>query len=202
MKRIVGYLLIFGPAGLGFLALLFDGIEFFDVFHHGKRMAGLLGMAFLAGQFLAASRLPVLEQIFGQTVLVLYQRILGMLGLLMIFLHGFLDFQFQMLSWGRILLDLPYDLPKIPGMIAAALLIVVALPALRRNRLKVSYDLWTIIHRMTYIIFPLVLVHAFFLGTTIRYQPLAMLFWIFCTGLYVLVLVYRICLWIRKKQSN
>lgn len=201
MKRIALLYFLYSLFGLALVALVLDGVAPFDIFDQGKRLAGLLGMVFLAGQFLLTARFSFIEQGMGQDALIRYHRIFGVMGLILVLLHGSIDSVMRIQFFGAVRFDLPDDLPRLQGVVATLLLLIVAVPASLRQRIKIPYDLWKTIHRISYVMYPMVLIHALVLGTTIRFQPLALGLWIICLILYGATLIHRMRLWFQKKAN-
>jgi len=121
--------------------------------------------------------------------------------MVIILAHSIIDNLFRLINWGTLALALPDDLPRVMGMVATALLLVVAVPAMFRKALKIPYETWIKIHRISYVVFPMVLLHAIVLGVTIRFQPLALLLWILSAVIFVVALGYRIVLWIQTRRN-
>jgi len=121
--------------------------------------------------------------------------------MVIILTHAIIDNLFRFINWGTLALSLPDDLPRVMGIVATALLLVVAVPAIFRKALKIPYETWIKVHRISYFVFPMVLLHSKLLGVTIRFQPLALLLWILSAVLYAAALGYRIFLWIQTRQN-
>jgi predicted ferric reductase len=199
MKRIVLLYGLFSLIALSLIVLVLDGVAPFEIFDQGKRLAGLLAMVFLAGQFLLTARFFCIEQGIGQDTLIRYHRIFGVTGLILVLLHGSIDSLMRIQYFGAVRFVFPEDLPRFLGVIATLLLLIVAIPALARKWVTFSYDLWKTIHKVSYVMFPIVLIHGLVLGTTIRFQPLALVLWIICGVIYIATLIHRVRLWVYKR---
>jgi predicted ferric reductase len=92
-------------------------------------------------------------------------------------------------------------LAKLIGILSLLLIIGIAVPAIIRRVISISYDTWRRFHRISFFVVPLVLIHAFLLGTTIRFQPIAMGLWIVCVVIYSMAVGYRLITWINKNRD-
>ncbi|KGE71603.1 ferredoxin reductase family protein [Spirochaeta lutea] len=201
MKRSIITLVLAGLLVLAAASLFLDSQGNFSLLYEGKRLMGLFAMVLLTFQVFLASRLPLLERGFGQDRLLGYHRLVGIGVLVTALIHGVFDIIFQLSVYGSLMLYFPGDLPKLLGSFTLVLLLLVAIPALLRGSIAISYDSWRRIHRIGFFLVPLMLIHSLVLGTTIRYQPLALALWIGCAGLYGVSLGYRLVIQIRKNRD-
>lgn len=180
-------LVLWGP-----LALAMEGLTGFSLFDQGRKLAGLSGLSLLAVQFLLASRMVLVERGIGQDVLIRLHRLSGAAGLTAILAHAILDNLYRLIEWGTLVLSLPDDMPRVMGMVAAFTVVAIAVPAMFRETLRLRYGTWLRLHRISWLVFPSVLAHSMLAGSTIRYQPLAMVLWLFCAGIFVAVVAHRL----------
>jgi DMSO/TMAO reductase YedYZ heme-binding membrane subunit len=80
---------------------------------------------------------------------------------------------------------------KLLGVLALVALCAAVLAALLSRRLHLKVNTWKRIHRATYAVFPLGLVHSLIIGTTLQKWPTRALWFALGAG-YVAILGYRI----------
>jgi DMSO/TMAO reductase YedYZ heme-binding membrane subunit len=83
------------------------------------------------------------------------------------------------------------SLLKVLGVVTLVALCAAVLAALLSRRLHLKVQTWKRIHRTTYVVFPLGLVHSLLIGTTLQKAP-ARIMWIVLAVGYAAILGYRI----------
>ena len=165
-------------AGLGFYML--------------ARLLALLGFVLIFYQFVLTARLPFLEAALKRPKMVKTHRSLGKAGFVMVLAHGVI----------MLLLDPTLYLENTLGLIALTLLAIAVLAAWFFKPLKFSLKTWRAIHLVTYLVLPLVFIHAILLGSTVlAYRPVWWLFVAMFVG-YCLIVVYRIVRLFRERRSS
>lgn len=152
------------------------------------QLAGLLGFILLFFQFVLASRVRLFERQIGLDTHFVVHRLTGMLGVLLLLAHGAMLNIFDIATGSGVQTD-PY---RLLGVIGLLLMIVVAFVASAYKKLHLKYETWKTVHRLGWVVFPLVFVHAMILGSTINSSPLLRGMWITLMALYVFILVSRI----------
>lgn len=146
-----------------------------------NRLFASLGFWFFFLQFLLSSRLKLIESGFGLNKMIHYHRLLGRLALIFLLLHPLLLFVHE----GLLNLGTPF---RFIGLTVLLLMILTAFVASFHKKLKLSYELWLNIHKINYILFPVVLIHVF--GNALPGSLLYYL-WIVLSLLFVLFLVQK-----------
>ncbi len=165
------------------------------------RALGLVGFVMMIYQFVLSSKFAIIEKAFTRAGVYRRHRTLGMIGFLIILLHGTAMLAFDLIMAGEIVLGTP----KTIGLIAMILLIIAVFVAIFWKPLKLSNKQWMRIHRLTYVVLPLAFYHAIVMGTTINTSRWVMgLFWVL-GAIYVIVVIRRIrqeILKVRKKRRS
>lgn len=200
MRRSLLLGLIFGAVLLAVIAFVLDAGGHFTVYSELKRLSGLIGLGLLSAQLLLASRFPLFEKTFKRAELVKMHRVTGVIALLVLLGHGLIEIVGSILIYGSASRELMLAGPgRLLGLVALLLITLAAITALFWKGMKLSYKAWSRIHLVNFFAIPLVLAHSFLLGTTIRYQPLALVFWGLAAAIYLLALVFRL---VRGRQKS
>lgn len=182
------------------LALIIQN-PFIDIFTL-IRATALISYTLMSFQFMLASRIPLLEQQFGQDKLLYAHRICGMTSVILLFAHGPV-YLFQRMVWaGGLFLYFPDDMPIVIASIGFVLLLMLAGTAAFRSALRIPYDKWKYLHRLTYVLYPVFFLHAMILGTTIRSSLLVYVQFLLMFALVLLSWVWRIYLYIRSRKRS
>ncbi|MBS4008318.1 MAG: ferric reductase-like transmembrane domain-containing protein [Clostridium sp.] len=146
-----------------------------------NRLFASLGFWFFFLQFVLSSRLKLIESGFGLNVMIHYHRLLGRLALIFLLLHPLLLF----INEGGLFLSSPF---RLTGLTVLLLLLLTAFVASFYKKLKLSYELWLNIHKVNYILFPVVLIHVFY-----NASPGSLLYylWLIISLLFALLLIEK-----------
>jgi predicted ferric reductase len=153
------------------------------------RAAGLAGGYLLLVQTLLMCRLRRLERWLGTTRSRLWHRGLGALVPLLVAGHVALAVAGRMLAdhasavRGTLHLTASYR-GMVAGLVGTALLVVVAVLAIRPVRRRMPYELWYYVHTTVYLVIALSYVHEFLDGRELREAGPARVYWL---ALYVLL---------------
>lgn len=155
------------------------------------RAGAATGLALMMWELLMAARPLSVAITPDQRFLVKIHKTIGKYGALAIALHPLLYILYYAVEFGINLLyfDLSrtFSLSIFIGTIATILLIVIWVTSVSlRKRLK--FRLWHLIHLITYIVIPLVLVHAVMIGT----DPIARSFWYVYSAIYIFLVSYQV----------
>jgi len=149
------------------------------------RLAALSGFLLLFFQYLLSSRVKFIETGIGLDRLLEMHRRVGVLGLVLLLMHPILlTVSERIQGYGT-----PLSLLKMVGILSLLLLLVAAGSAMLYAKLPWKYESWTKIHKAGYLVFPLGFVHSFFLGSSLRSQPLKV-FWLLLGGAF-LAIIFR-----------
>ena len=157
------------------------------IYRYGQ-LFGLLGFVLLFLQFVLSSRARLFERQIGLNALLRVHAVTGMVGVVLLLAHGaFLTaFGFATGSGLRI------GGLRLLGVAGLVLVIVGAFPASIYRRLHLRYETWKAVHRAMWVVFPLVLIHALFLGTHVGASPLLRGMWFTLIAIYVLIVTNRV----------
>jgi predicted ferric reductase len=143
----------------------------------GKAFA-LSGFAILALQFVLASRLHWIARPFGLEILLRYHKAMAILGGLLILLHPIL------LAAGSGYWELLYGFkqpwPILLGKIAFLLLLIQIVTTIYRQRLRLKFEKWRLLHNVAPLIFLFAFIHSLQVGEEdLGPTPLQILWWSF-----------------------
>ncbi len=148
-------------------------------------LLALLGLTFILLQFILASRIKILERGFGLDRMFSWHRIFGRAGLIMVTLHAVLIVAFRLSYFGQIFFNVFIFL----GVLALLGFMVTAGLASTYKKIGLAYETWRNIHLANYVLFPVVMVHAFYHG-----PPGSLLYYyLYLLGLlFLAVIIYRL----------
>jgi predicted ferric reductase len=156
------------------------------------KLGSLAGAVLMCWQFLLGFRGAVARWVPDYLWLLKVHRAIGKYILLLVLLHPVFITLYYLEKHHRnvLLLDLkpPADLFVLLGMIALLLLLDIVVTGLFRQSFK-SYSLWYSIHLSSYIMLPLVFVHSFPIGMTVRKTGLWYLWWGLAAALVAFILL-------------
>ncbi|AHC13600.1 ferredoxin reductase family protein [Salinispira pacifica] len=187
-------LLVLPPATYIFINPVVDAFMFIRVF-------GLVGFTLISLQFLLSSRLPFIEKTYGQDQLIYVHRLAGITAVLLLIGHGVIYLVYRISASGGLRLRFPSDIPVLGGIAGLILLILVAFTAAFRVNLKLSYERWKILHRITFVLYPGLFIHSMLLGTTIASNRLVYILWLTMFAMVLFSWVWRIHLYLRSRKK-
>jgi predicted ferric reductase len=137
-----------------------------------------------------SSRIRWLERGIGLDRLFVLHRLSGRIGITLMLVHPLA------LSAPSMISGYGYALSwwKVVGALALILACAGVGAALLYRRLRWQYEVWKAIHKASYAVLPLALVHSLFLGSDLSRGPLRA-FWFVLAGVYVFVLICRVRNW-------
>jgi predicted ferric reductase len=165
------------------------------------RLSALVGFTLMSLQFILSARIPLLEKTFGQDRLMLAHRTAGIASVVILFAHGPVYLIDRILVDGGLFLNLPAELPVVSGSVGFILLVALGIGAAFRIALKIPYDLWKTMHRLTYFIYPMLFLHAMLLGGTIRASRPVYIQFLVMFALVLIGWVWRLSLGIRARKQ-
>jgi predicted ferric reductase len=149
-------------------------------------------------QLILMSRSPFLDQLFGMDRLAWAHRWLGFATVWLIVAHGTFTTIGYALGDGVHVVD---ELVKLlttyawvlPGAIGGVLFIAVGISSMAAARRSMSYEVWFLLHLLSYAAIALAFLHQLLVGADFMHDGLARLYWI---GLYAitaaLLIVFRL----------
>ena len=167
------------------------------ILYNLSQLFALVGFNLLTMQFLLTSRIPLLEKGLGQDRLFRIHRRFGIFGFAAVAVHGILYTTWELVNMGTI----SVSVLKTLGVVGLVLVALIAVVAMYHDRLGMKYETWKNIHRLTFLILPMVFIHSILLGSTLNRTPALRIQWFVLIGLYALVVIYRasILVWIRSR---
>jgi predicted ferric reductase len=129
-----------------------------------------------------SARTKLIEQEFGQDSLIRYHRFLGRLALVLLLLHPI----FVFINEGTVTIG--------SGTLTVGTLVLLALTltafvASHYKKLKLPYELWLNIHKVNYVLFPLVLLFHVFINA--RPATLLYFIWVVLGILFIILLLNK-----------
>jgi methionine sulfoxide reductase heme-binding subunit len=153
------------------------------------RMVGLDAMALLSFQTLLGIYLPALSRLFGRSLFPIH-LVAGLLAYLAALTHPVLYWVLTQPGWEAVWVPFvpagEYRLYTSLGTIALYLLTLTVAAGLLRRR----FSRWRLIHWLNYVVFPLVWIKTWQIGSDVQTTPLRYL-WLVWGGLFLAGLVYR-----------
>jgi predicted ferric reductase len=156
-------------------------------FELGKAFA-LSGFAILALQFVLVSRWRWLTRPFGLEILLRHHKAMAIFGGGLILFHPFL-IAYGSHDWGIFGLHQPWYINL--GKVALLLLMIQAVTSIYRQRLRLKFERWRLLHNIAPLIFLFAFLHSLKSGDVdLAPTPLRILWWSFL-GLVALTYGYR-----------
>lgn len=160
----------------------------FGYIFDAARLFALIAFVLFFIQFLLASKVRFLERGLGLDRLIHFHRNIGIAAFILAFLHGESIAIMSVIRTGA-----PPQNPFVfMGFIANFLLIITTVVALFYKPFRIRYEIWRWIHRVNYVVFPLIFVHSMAVGRTIRYNRAAQVYWVILGVLFLALIAYRI----------
>jgi len=175
---------------------LSSGLPFSSYLYDAGRLLALVGFVLILFQYVLSSRIRLIERGIGLDKLFIMHRRLGVIGLILVFIHPI------PLTAPTILQGNIPDFPpmKILGIITLMLIIITAGAAMLYGRIRLKYETWKNIHRAGYAILAMAFVHSLFMGSDL-YGGTLRIFWIVMACIYALVMLYRLWNWLRVRSN-
>lgn len=183
--------------GLLWTRTLMPGLPWSVVLYEGGRLLALLAFALMFFQFVLSSKIPWVERRLGPAALFKIHRRWGLIAFALILCHPALLLISERLQ-GYASAVSP---AKLLGVLALAALCAAVLAALLSRRLHLKVNTWKRIHRATYVVFPLGLVHSLIIGTTLQKWPSRVMWFALGAG-YLGILGYKALKGSQKKHPS
>jgi len=167
--------------------MLAAGLPWPVYLYDAGRLFALTGFVLLVFQYLLSSRIKWIERGIGLDRLFGIHRICGGIILALVTAHPLLILLSERLQGYAA----PIGFLKVLGLIAILLVWATAGSALLYGRIPMSYESWKRIHRIGYLILPLVFIHSFLMGSTLQRGPMRG-FWAILVLIYLAVLIHKI----------
>ncbi len=153
----------------------------YNTFTSIGRFFGLHLAFVMALQVLLIARLPYLDRRIGMDKLTSWHRWTGFSLFWLVLLHP----TFVLLGYSRLeqisffaeIPRLARQMPVLLGMIAAALIGVIAVTSIRAARRRMSYEAWHTIHLLVYVVLVLGIIHQVYEGSAFNSNVFTQLYW-------------------------
>lgn len=172
------------------------------------RLTGLLAADLLLVQVLLMSRIPFVEQAFGQDELARWHRLIGFTSFNLMLAHIALTILGYTGSGDLGLLGQTWDLVvNYPGMLlataAAGLLVLVVVTSVRAARVSLRYESWHLLHLYAYLGVGLAIPHEVWTGADFIASPLSRLYWWTLSALALgAVVIWRVGIPLRRSLRH
>lgn len=161
-----------------------------------SRLTALVATDLLLIHMLLIARVPWIDNLYGHDKATATHKKLGKPILYLVIAHFLASLiNFAMLDgknlWDELIVMISYppstfDIPDLlTATISLALMIIVVVTSLNFARKAVSYEVWYIVHLMSYAAVLLAVPHQFSTGSDIAGKPIQTIYWV---GLYLFVL--------------
>lgn len=161
-------------------------------------LLGVLGFVVLFFQFVLSSRVRLLERDVGLDVMIHLHRLTGVIGLSLVFLHATAVTAYELIQRGTI----SVSVLKAVGIGAFLVMLTVAFAALFYKRVGWKYETWKRIHLASYVVFPLVFLHAMFLSNrVVSGSTWIRAYWWTLLGIYAAIILYKVGIAIRVRRN-
>jgi predicted ferric reductase len=173
--------------GLSWAKALMPGLPWSVYLYEGGRLLALLAFVLMFFQFVLSSKIPWVERGLGPGTLFKLHRRWGLIAFVLILSHPALLLLSERLQ-GYASAMSPV---KILGAVTLVILCAAVLAALLSRRLPLTYQTWKRVHKGTYVVFPLGLIHSLLIGTTLQKGPARVLWFVLGAG-YAAILGYKV----------
>ena len=147
-----------------------------------SRLTALLGTDLLMIHMLLVARVPWIDKFYGHDKATTAHKKLGKPVLYFVVAHFLASLiSFAITQSKDILTTMWWLITDVPDMLTAtlslALMILVVVSSLNFARRKVSYEVWFVVHLLSYASVLLAVPHIFLSGSDIAGKPIATIFW-------------------------
>ena len=159
-------------------------------------ISGLVGATMLLWQLALGNRFIIALISPDYETRIKLHKFLGIYGTLLIFFHPLLETYNY--GWGLVLtivpnLAIPFNQYIFLGKIAFGLFLTTWVTSALLRR-KMPYRVWLYMHYLNYVMIFLVLIHSSFSGTFINSFSLLKTYWLFLTGVYFGLIIWRLAI--------
>jgi len=186
-----------GLPGLSWAKSLTPGLPWGVYLYEGGRLLALFAFALMFFQFVLSSKIPWVERGMGPAALFKIHRRWGLIAFVLILSHPVLLLVSERLQGYASAMSVV----KILGALTLVTLFAAVLAALFSRRLHLKVQTWKRIHKATYVVFPLGLLHSLIIGTTLQEGPARVLWFALGAG-YLTILGYRVVRGSQKRHPS
>jgi len=186
-----------GLPGLSWAKSLTPGLPWGVYLYEGGRLLALFAFVLMFFQFVLSSKIPWVERGMGPSALFKIHRRWGLIAFVLILSHPALLLLSERLQGYASAMSVV----KVLGALTLATLFAAVLAALFSRRLHLKIKTWKRIHKATYVVFPLGLLHSLIIGTTLQKGPARVLWFALGAG-YLTILGYRVVRGSQKRHPS
>ncbi len=183
--------------GFSWARALTPGLPWSAYLYEGGRLIALLAFVLMFFQFVLSSKIPWVERELGAGTFFKLHRRWGLIAFVLILSHPALLLLSERLQGYSSTMS-PV---KVLGAATLVVLCAAVFAALLSRRLHLKYQTWKRIHKTTYVVFPLGLLHSLIIGTTLQKGPSRGLWFALGAG-YLTILGYRVARGSQKRRPS
>ena len=183
--------------GISWAKALMPSLQWSVYLYEIGRLLALLAFVLMFFQFVLSSKIPWVERGLGPGNLFKLHRRWGLIAFVLILSHPVLLLLSERLQ-GYASAMSPI---KILGAFTLVVLCAAVLAALLSRRLHLKVQTWKRVHKATYVVFPLGLVHSLLIGTTLQKEP-ARVLWLILGAGYAAILGYKVLRGSQKRHPS
>jgi 3-phenylpropionate/trans-cinnamate dioxygenase ferredoxin reductase subunit len=184
---LAGMIFCLAVPGLSWAKALMPGLPWSVYLYEAGRLLALLAFALMFFQFVLSSKISWVERGMEPAALFKLHRRWGLTAFVLILSHPVLLVLSERLQGYASAMSLL----KVLGVLTLLVLCAAVLAALLSRRLHMKVQTWKRIHKATYVVFPLGLIHSLLIGTTLQKGPARGLWFVLAAG-YVAILGHKV----------
>src|SRR4030042_325457 len=153
--------------GLSWARALTPGLPWSVYLYEIGHLLALFAFVLMFFQFVLSSKMSWVERGLGPAALFKIHRRWGLIAFVLILCHpAFLLLSERLQGYASAMSPV-----KVVGVVTLVVLCAAVLAALLSRKLHLTYQTWKRIHKATYVVFPLGLIHSLIIGTTLQKGP-------------------------------
>jgi predicted ferric reductase len=181
--------------GLSWARALTPGLPWSVYLYESGHLLALFAFVLMFFQFVLSSKIPWVERGLGPAALFKIHRRWGLIAFVLILCHpAFLLLSERLQGYASAMTPI-----KVVGVVTLVVLCAAVLAALLSRKLHLKVQTWKRIHKATYVVFPLGLIHSLVIGTTLQ-KGLARILWFVLGAGYLAIVGYKIAKGSRKRH--
>ncbi|MFW6114034.1 MAG: hypothetical protein ACOC78_03825 [Actinomycetota bacterium] len=182
--------------GLGVLAvppvvLITSGTAALDATWTSVRLSALLALSLIFLDITTGAFRPLFNRLYRARTVQRFHTAFALTGFALALAHGILTAVLGLAGFDTVAVAV--------GPVALLVLTVVILTALMRQRLR---HIWRWIHRLNYLVFTAIIVHAFILGYDVKKASFLKIVMIVYAVAALLGLAYRVSIYLRSRRRK
>lgn len=171
-------------------------LSFPDIFYKLAQIFALAAFCALMYQFIVSSKFKFMDKTFGKGTLIKAHQKYGIAALALAVAHVVSLFTYEMIYQIEFYPD-PY---RLLGVIGLILLVITGGLAIFRK--SMDYKIWKKTHLLMYPVFPLVLLHSYFLGSDVISKFYLQIIWWIFGGIFLIIVIRNIVFYVTKNRGK